>query len=200
MLLRFVGSLLVVFVLGALYAYLLVPDDPGTPSMAGQIIPALIFAIPVLVILFGFWSYYVPRWYLQRGDVETGPFSICHLGRILRTNQIEKTDQIRKRWSKVVSPYHPHAPCPALVERDHRLRARHGGGLGHRHGDVWQSEIPHRYRLGSTRVAHSKARSESVQAMASRGHSSWIGGWQGELYPRRQGSWRRIGRGFESLR
>ncbi len=73
--------------------------------MAGQIIPALIFAIPVLVILFGFWSYYVPRWYLQRGDVETGPFSICHLGRMLRTNQIEKTDQIRKRWSKMASPF-----------------------------------------------------------------------------------------------
>ncbi|MFO0815055.1 MAG: hypothetical protein U0796_17705 [Gemmatales bacterium] len=65
------------------------------------LVPVLIFLVISLLLILRL----LPKWFVRRGTVETGPYSLKQLAQLLRTNQLDVHSQIRKRWSKEFGPF-----------------------------------------------------------------------------------------------
>lgn len=75
-------------------------------AMAGpELVLVAMFLVPFLVWFQGFYAQYGRRWWLKQGNTETGPFSINHLGQMMRRGELTPRDEVRKRWSSAWSPF-----------------------------------------------------------------------------------------------
>lgn len=85
------------------------PSDPIGPTPRQRITPELVvvmmFLVPVLVWLQGYLAQYGRRWWLRNGNAETGPYSVNHLGQMMRRGELTAHDEVRRRWSSTWTPF-----------------------------------------------------------------------------------------------
>lgn len=82
------------------------PQGSAVRHMAGpELVLVAMLMVPILVWLQGYLAQYGRRWWLRNGNAETGPYSVNHLGQMMRRGELTPRDEVRNRWSSDWSPF-----------------------------------------------------------------------------------------------